>query len=165
MAKRKTLKEVLEDLGAADFHDTYGDDVDVYFYRTSTSKKDGYTSKLRETTPLLFVKDKLISSGEHAKRRRAFTTASDSWQEDQRDNDQTIQKLRKGVTDKTVWDKLGMPAFIDKIGDKGEIWFYRTRQHKLDGVTDKYQETTPLVFVDAKLIAIGFGDPLQGTSD
>ena len=150
--------EVLKDLGPADFHDTYGDNVDVYYYRTTTSKKDGYTSKLRETTPLLFVEDKLISWGEYVTNRRAITKAPGNWQEVQRDNDQYIRQLRMGATDKAVLDKLGKPSFIDKIGDKGEIWFYRTHQHKLDGVTDKYQETTPLVFVDSVLIAIDFGD-------
>ena len=150
--------EVLKDLGPADFHDTYGDNVDVYYYRTTTSKKDGYTSKLRETTPLLFVEHKLISWGEYVTNRRAITKAPGNWQEVQRDNDQYIRQLRMGATDKTVLDKLGKPSFIDEIGDKGEIWFYRTHQHKLDGVTHKYQETTPLVFIDSALIAIDFGD-------
>lgn len=55
------LNSVLDQVGTPTFHDRIGDRVNILFYRTHRDEDDGRTSKLRETTPLVFIDGKLAA--------------------------------------------------------------------------------------------------------
>jgi hypothetical protein len=62
------LAMVRETMGIPDFNEVYtkeGETIQVLFYRTHRSKKDGITTK-DECTPLIFKDNKLISWGDNA---------------------------------------------------------------------------------------------------
>ena len=60
--------EVKTIMGIPDFNEVYdknGETIQVLFYRTQRTKKDGLTTK-DECTPLIFKENKLVSWGENA---------------------------------------------------------------------------------------------------
>ncbi|MFN4289656.1 MAG: DUF3192 domain-containing protein [Permianibacter sp.] len=68
-----------------------------------------------------------------------------------------IAALPLGQTLAAVRDELGEPQFTEAFNGKdGEyrVYFYRTHRTQEDGETTR-DETTPLVFRDGKLIAVG----------
>lgn len=68
-----------------------------------------------------------------------------------------IAALPLGQTQTAVRDELGEPQFTEAFNGKdGEyrVYFYRTHRTQEDGETTR-DETTPLVFRDGKLIAVG----------
>ncbi len=72
---------------------------------------------------------------------------------------QQIADLPLGQSFAEVKDKLGEPDFTEAFtGKDGEyrVYFYRTHRTKSDGDTSR-DETTPLLFKDGKLAAIGDG--------
>ncbi len=158
LTRDQSLDAATQSMPDADFYDQYGDNVGVLFYRTRTSRTDGVTSKKSETTPLMFVDDKLVSWGDYqADRRDWVSETSNDWQERQTGNRRYIQNLEAGESIQTVKDALGKPSFTEQIGDSAEILFYRTHSATLDLRTSKLEETTPLVFVDEKLVASDYG--------
>ncbi len=63
-----TFKDVKTIMGIPDFNEVYeknGEIIQVIFYRTQRTKKDGLTTK-DECTPLIFKENKLVSWGEKA---------------------------------------------------------------------------------------------------
>lgn len=70
-----------------------------------------------------------------------------------------IADLPLGESTASIRDQLGEPEFSEAFtGKDGEyrVWFYRTHRVDSDGETRR-DETTPLVFRDGKLTAIGDG--------
>ncbi len=62
------FEDVKKIMGIPDFNEVYeknGEIIQVVFYRTQRTKKDGLTTK-DECTPLIFKKNKLVSWGENA---------------------------------------------------------------------------------------------------
>jgi hypothetical protein len=155
-----TRSQVVEALGTPDFSDIYGNAVEVLFYRTRAVESDGQTSKRSETTPLLFVEDKLIVRGDTyvagSSQSRQFAS---NWQERQAKNRHYIRELSLGTLADTVVEDLGDPDFVEQIGDTAKILFYRTHVDQNDVRTDKYRETRPLVFIHNELVAIDFAQP------
>ncbi len=80
-----------------------------------------------------------------------------NWHHRQEKNSQRIEHLELGKTEDTVRDELGNPDFTESFlreGDTYTVLFYRTQHVRSDGVTTK-DETTPLVFVDDRLVGWG----------
>jgi len=82
---------------------------------------------------------------------------NDHWQERQRDNKRIISQLELNDSRKTIIEQLGAPdiseAFV-KGDDNYRILFYRTQHEHSDGDTSK-DETTPLVFMNDRLVGWG----------
>ena len=83
--------------------------------------------------------------------------ASEDWQSRQQANRLGINQLKPGVNLVDAVSKLGAPDFRDGYGEDGsvEVLYYRTRRVADDGVTNKWQETSPLVFVEGRLVSQG----------
>lgn len=81
----------------------------------------------------------------------------EDWATVQRANERTIRslELERGID--SVRAEMGKPDFIEAFsrqGDEFTVLFYRTHRTKGDGRTTK-DETTPLVFVNGKLVGWG----------
>ena len=146
-------------LGAPDFVETYGDNVDVVFYRTSRVNDDGLTTKRTETTPIVFHDDVLVSHGRYQTGSPTRTVTDANWETAQYERAARIALLTLGAPLTVVRDDVGDPTFHDRIGDRVDILFYRTHRDSNDGRTSKLRETTPLVFIDGQLAAVGFRTP------
>lgn len=86
------------------------------------------------------------------------TVSASDWKAEQAKNAEYISSLTMGVDTTTVISDLGAPASSEAFvasGDEVRVLYYRTQHKRSDGETTK-DETTPLVFVDGKLI--GWGD-------
>lgn len=82
----------------------------------------------------------------------------DSWHSVQRDNIRQIEQLALGQPEEVVRARFGKPDFQESFLREGQEFvalYYRTRHVDSDGVTSR-DETTPLVFVNEKLV--GWGD-------
>ena len=67
-------------LEAPDFVETYGDNVDVVFYRTSRVNDDGLTTKRTETTPIVFHDDVLVNHGRYQTGSPTRTVTDANWE-------------------------------------------------------------------------------------
>ncbi|MEM7363954.1 MAG: DUF3192 domain-containing protein [Pseudomonadota bacterium] len=160
-----TKETVIEKLGPPDFRDAYGDDslVEVLYYRTRRVADDGMTNKWQETSPLVFVSNRLVASGGYTvdggARVRVLNT---EWYERQQYNNGYIGGLLidAGVSLEQVLNDLGEPEFSERIGDHVDVLFYRTHSDLDDNHTEKRTETRPLVFAGQTLIARGFSSPV-----
>ena len=95
-----------------------------------------------------------------------FHIAPDDWDDanthksvraEERDARKYIAALELGVAPATVISELGAPEFSDRLTTKdGEVRVLRYRTHRAhaDGETTR-DETTPLVFLNDKLIGSG----------
>jgi len=85
------------------------------------------------------------------------STDSNNWREQQRENALYISSLELGTAPERVIEELGTPssseAFMQKSAEV-RVLYYRTQHKKSDGETTK-DETTPLVFVNDKLVGWG----------
>mgnify|MGYP002635278663 CR=1 FL=1 len=82
----------------------------------------------------------------------------DAWHTRQSSNAEKIEHLEIGKSYLSTLDELGEPNFTESFlrgAATYQILFYRTRHVQHDGVTSK-DETTPLVFIDNRLV--GWGD-------
>ena len=80
-----------------------------------------------------------------------------SWKKKQVENNRKINDLTINGERSVVLEKMGVPEFSEafiKGEDEVRILYYRTQHLKSDGETSK-AETTPLVFVNDKLIGWG----------
>ena len=81
-----------------------------------------------------------------------------NWKNRQDENSQYINRLDLGVSIADVRSDLGEPDYSDSFQRNGAVFhvlYYRTQHQESDGKTNK-DETTPLVFIDKKLV--GWGD-------
>lgn len=81
----------------------------------------------------------------------------EKWEHRQDANKAAIEAMTLGRTLDSVTAQLGEPDFRDTFqrGDEAfVVLFYRTQREKGDGRTTR-DETTPLVFVDDKLVGWG----------
>jgi hypothetical protein len=81
----------------------------------------------------------------------------DKWHVRQERNSSYINQLDLGLSMTTVESDLGSADYNESFQRDGEAYqvlYYRTRQVHSDGKTTK-DETTPLVFMDRKLIGWG----------
>lgn len=79
------------------------------------------------------------------------------WYDRQHRNERIIDHMPLGRNRALVEDELGKPDFVDSFlrdGSTFTVLYYRTRQIHSDGKTSR-DETTPLVFVDDKLVGRG----------
>lgn len=150
---------VIADLGEPDFIETYDNNVELLFYRTSSASSDGLTNKRTETTPLVFRDGAFVTQGRYRASSRSKSVTSADWEKDQDQDRVGIMVLAPGAGLDEIESTLGNPDFRDRIGDRVEIWFYRTHRDSDDGRTDKLKETTPLVFIDETLVATDFAQP------
>jgi hypothetical protein len=82
----------------------------------------------------------------------------DNWKERQGKNSRYINSLSIGASRAVVESDLGSADILEvfqRNGDDYRVLFYRTQRVNDDGRTTK-NETTPLVFIDDKLV--GWGD-------
>ena len=153
--KGKSVDSVIEKLGPPTFRDDYAEVVQILFYRTKTVRKDGYTDKSTETTPLLFVEGELIGWGDFNTRRASTIRVGSNWKDQQESNSRYINDLEPGSAFDRILADLGPPAFEETIGEVARILYYRTHDSRLDWKTAKYDETTALIFVGDELVASG----------
>lgn len=88
---------------------------------------------------------------------------NENWQSQQRENRETISELELQTERSKIISKLGAPSFSDafvKDGVEYRVLYYRTQHTKSDGETTK-DETTPLVFMNDKLV--GWGSDVLAT--
>lgn len=147
-----TRASVTARLGEPDFADRHGN-VAVLSYRTHVDRMDNRTTR-EETTPLVFVDGRLVSW--HAPREPLLdrVAAGDDWTERQRANRRRIEALGADATLESVHAALGVPDFIDAFANGVQVHHYRTRSLNQDGYTTR-DETTPLVFIDERLVSTG----------
>jgi len=85
------------------------------------------------------------------------STDSSDWRQEQHANAEYISALKLGVSADQVIEDLGVPAsseaFMHKSGEL-RVLYYRTKHAHSDGKTTA-DETTPLVFVDNRLVGWG----------
>ena len=155
---------VFEELGEPDFVDEYAGGVKLWHYRTSERMRDGLTHKGRETTALLLVGDSIIAAG-RARQDRTSKRPDRDWERRQEQLREQIQGLAIGMERSAVRKLLGRSDFTDRVGGEGRILFYRTHSARDDGVTDKYTETTALVFLDDVLVAKGMPAPVSPATE
>lgn len=82
----------------------------------------------------------------------------DNWKERQGKNSRYISSLNIGQSRSVIESDLGSADFSEAFqrdGNNYRVLFYRTKRIEDDGRTTK-DETTPLVFIDNKLV--GWGD-------
>ncbi len=151
--------EVLAYLGNPDFEENYGDTVDVVFYRTARVNDDRLTMKRTETTPIVFMKEVMVNQGRYQTGSPTRTVQDADWEARQHEAAGLIADLAEGALLADVVGNIGEPTCHDRIGDRVEILFYRTHRDRDDGRTNKLRETTPLVFIDGELSAVGFRAP------
>lgn len=81
----------------------------------------------------------------------------EQWEQAQKRNDRYIDGIDLGVNSASVRADLGEPDYQDSFtrnGDTFEVLYYRTHHSHSDGKTTR-DETTPLVFVEGKLVGYG----------
>lgn len=79
------------------------------------------------------------------------------WRDRQERNERAINHLDLSRTKVSIESQLGSPDFVESFVRNGAnftVLYYRTRHVHSDGKTTK-DETTPLVFVDGKLVGWG----------
>lgn len=80
------------------------------------------------------------------------------WKQRQERNERAINHLELGRSRVSIESQMGDPDFVESFvrnGNNFTVLYYRTRRTHDDGQTTR-DETTPLVFVDGKLV--GWGD-------
>jgi hypothetical protein len=80
------------------------------------------------------------------------------WHDRQVRNEQSINQMSLGRSIHTIRSELGKPDFRESFvrdGNDFEVLFYRTHEMRRDGVTSR-DETTPLVFVNERLVGWGY---------
>ncbi|MFT7245584.1 MAG: hypothetical protein ACI82A_002954 [Candidatus Azotimanducaceae bacterium] len=81
----------------------------------------------------------------------------EQWEETQKRNDRYIGGSVLGSSITAVQADLGEPNYRESFqreGDTFEVLYYRTQHRHSDGQTTK-DETTPMVFIDGKLVGYG----------
>lgn len=81
----------------------------------------------------------------------------EQWEETQKRNDRYIGGSVLGSSMTAVQADLGEPNYRESFQREGEIFdvlYYRTQHRHSDGQTTK-DETTPMVFIDGKLVGYG----------
>lgn len=89
--------------------------------------------------------------------RDGWRDEDSGWQERQERNREAIDHLQLGRSEDSVVRALGKPDMTESFVREGlpfRVLFYRTRLHREDGRTTR-EETTPLVFVDDRLVGWG----------
>ncbi|MEE4245294.1 MAG: DUF3192 domain-containing protein [Kangiellaceae bacterium] len=84
-------------------------------------------------------------------------SSDSSWQKRQKRNAEMISNLSLGQSITTIKDELGGADDSEGFESDGKqyiVLFYRTRHERSDSKTTR-DETTPLIFVDGKLIGWG----------
>lgn len=87
-----------------------------------------------------------------------FRDDSSKWKKTADANKRDIHRLDVGRSPQAVVDEMGQPDISEAFTRDGKmfrVYYYRTRQVHSDSTTTK-DETTPLVFVDDRLV--GWGD-------
>ncbi|PTB88289.1 hypothetical protein C9928_06640 [Pseudidiomarina aestuarii] len=87
----------------------------------------------------------------------SYSSSSDSWQKQERENRKVIASLDEGATINGIENRLGTPNFSELWtvdGDTYRVLYYRTHRVESDGETTK-DECTPLVFVNGSLVGTG----------
>ncbi|WP_417657709.1 DUF3192 domain-containing protein [Pseudidiomarina aestuarii] len=87
----------------------------------------------------------------------SYSSSSDSWQKQERENRKVIASLDEGATINGIENQLGTPNFSELWtvdGDTYRVLYYRTHRTASDGETTK-DECTPLVFVNGSLVGTG----------
>jgi len=82
---------------------------------------------------------------------------SGSWQKRQKANREAIAEMSLGRSQSDVEMEMGEPDFTESFqrnGDEYVVLYYRTHRVDGDGETTK-DETTPLVFIDGRLVGWG----------
>lgn len=82
---------------------------------------------------------------------------SESWEQIQRNNQQTLAKLTLGTSIAQVESLMGTPDFSEAFDSKGQavqVLFYRTQHRHSDGQTTR-DECTPLIFKEGSLVGWG----------
>ncbi len=81
----------------------------------------------------------------------------EQWEQAQRRNDRYIDGVQLGTSINAVRADLGEAEFQDSFQRDGEVFdvlYYRTHHRHSDGKTTR-DETTPMVFVDGRLVGYG----------
>jgi len=81
----------------------------------------------------------------------------EQWEESQKRNERYMSGSILGASMTAVQADLGEPNYRESFqreGDTFEILYYRTKHRHSDGRTTK-DETTPMVFIDGKLVGYG----------
>lgn len=152
-----TPDEVIAALGQPQFRDTYNSGVDMLYYRTHEEHMDMFTTR-DETTPLVFVDGKLTSHDRLAHGPafdRKSRNGADHWQSRQTEDSQVIESLNPGAARADVVARMGAPDFDDIVNAEFEVLSWRTHSVSSDGYTAR-NETTPLVFRNGTLVAVGW---------
>lgn len=87
-----------------------------------------------------------------------FEEGSRKWHREAESNLRHIHDLRIGGSLESVVDEMGQPDISEAFVSSGKtyrVYYYRTARVHSDGKTTK-DETTPLVFVEDRLV--GWGD-------
>ena len=81
--------------------------------------------------------------------------APEDWQSRQQVNRLGINQLATGVSLEKVVTRLGAPDFRDGYWENGrvEVLYYRTHRVTDDGMTNKWQEASPLVLAEGRLVS------------
>jgi len=95
----------------------------------------------------------LVTSVEKVTRTDSFlkVRGPDHWETTQKNNAAFIANLADGTSPGEVIEALGKPQFDDAYSNNVEIMYYRTH-HEHDDLYTTRDETTPLVFIDGKLV-------------
>ena len=81
----------------------------------------------------------------------------EQWEQAQRRNDRYIDGVQLGTSINAVRAAMGEAEFQDSFQRDGEVFdvlYYRTHHRHSDGKTTR-DETTPMVFVDGRLVGYG----------
>jgi len=154
LAGGETRTSVVAALGPADFSERYGEAVEILYYRTQQETADFLTTR-DETTPLIFIDDRLASrtptSGVVQAKPWVVVDPSENREDRETRNRMTIAGLQAGITRQEIITRLGPPDFEDVLAAEFEVLSYRTRSVTTDGLTTR-DETTPLLFRAGELL-------------
>ena len=163
LAGDEDLETILEEFGAPDLEQSFGD-VRLMMYRTRRVADD-YLTTPDEASVLVFRGSELIGiqteptwfGGMQAK------VDTDNWQQTQDRNRQAIAQLRFGALKDEVLAELGPADFVDRPLEALEVLAYRTRSVSSDYLTrrdlTRRDETTSLLFEDGIYVGLSHGAP------